>query len=166
MLIVTDSSDEEESTVGDIEDEEDEELPFTDAEDEEYIGRSSEFKWSSKEPTVSKLRDFDESKVGFKIDFRKINSPKDALLQFLDLKLINNICKFTNAEAKSRDPDSHPMDMAEFLGWISILVRAGETHQNLTHINVLWTSDAVYEQPFFPTVMSRSRYQPIFKYIR
>lgn len=163
-----DSSDSEvEIHYADVHDEDDEELPFQEGSDnEDFVGISSDFRWSTKEPTVLERNEFKESEVGFQTDFSKINSPKNALLQYLDSSTIEMICKFTNAEAASRETNFHPLDTVEFLGWISILVRAGETHQNRTNINVLWTSDAVYGQPFFPTVMSRTRYQQIFKYIR
>lgn len=166
MFDFLDSSEEELNDV-DVEDEDDEEFPFDDeSADEDFVGRSSEFRWSAKEPAMSNLVVFDDSKTGFQTDFSKIKTPKDAFLQFLDESIIKMVCEFTNAEAKSREPDFRPIDMVEFLGWISLLVRAGESHQNRTHINVLWTSDSVYEQPFFQTVMSRTRYQQIFKFLR
>lgn len=170
MFNFSDSSDEEFYDL-DVEDEDDEELPFDlsldfESDDEDFVGRASEIRWSRKEPPTPYIPVFDDSKVGFQTDLAKIKSPKDAFLLFFDESIIEMVCEFTNAEAKSRDPKFHPIDKVEFLGWIGLLVRAGETHQNRTHLNVLWTSDSVYGQPFFPTVMSRSRFQAILKFVR
>lgn len=160
------SDDEFELELADVEEDE-EDLPFeVDSSTDEYVGRSSTFKWTTAEPAVQDMLQFDNAKAGFTDDFGKIKTPKDAFLEFLDPGIIDMVCEYSNAEGRSRDPEFRQTNSVEFLAWISLLVRAGESHQNRTHINVLWTSDTVFGQPFFTTVMSRKRYQELFKYVR
>lgn len=135
-----------------------------------YLNKAQSMEWNSKYHGTewNENRDkFQKPRDSFKVDPRKVRTPKDAFLEFVDAEMVQHITKFTNAEADaSCDTGFKPVSGDEFLAWMACSIVAGLMGSNHISARALWTTDTVYGSGFFRSAMSLERYQAICKYVR
>lgn len=163
-------SDQEKNIDYDVEFESDDGDPFVNEIADEpamtYENKSKTFQWTSIPSNRSaKNVQYDSSTKGFQVDLSTIRTPKAAFLEYMDTFLLENICRFTNAEAiYANNSTFKSITPTSLLAWLAILINAGRTKSRGINVEELWSTDPVYGTLFYRAVMSRNQYQSIFRF--
>lgn len=158
----------------------DETLPFEDGDSEDddleedqerlFYNKAENVAWTSTYHSTGwheTRKKFDSSEQGFTVDPRRIQTPKDAFLEFVDKEMLELLVNFTNAEVKAHgDLSFKQVDNDLILGWLACSINAGLFGGNHVSIDVLYTTDSVNGSGFYRAVMSKNQYKAICRHIR
>lgn len=92
----------------------------------------------------------------------------DCFKLFISDGIIQKIIRYTNEHGRDdpKEKDWKELTEKEVWAFFGLLMIAGVQKQRKTPIKTLWTTEYFLRQAFFPTVMSRSRFQAIMRHLR
>lgn len=138
-----------------------------------FVGKNGT-KWTAQPCQSRNISDeYDDGNHGLTTHSAKIETAKDAFLQFFNNSIFAVMTKYTNLQAQRKTSKGKrktarwkKVTETEMQAFVGIIVAAGRLHQNDLDLQSLWENDDFWCPSIYKTAMSRKRFKSIMNFWR